>query len=133
MDSIFHRTSIRQYLQRNVEEGKITEMLKAAMAAPSAGNQQPCEVYVVKDKQKLRELADTSPYAGCTANAPMAFVVCYQNKCRMPEYAQIEERMEAVKRVLAIPDTLSAFAIVPCGYPAEEKVQQDRFDLTKIH
>jgi nitroreductase len=91
----------------------------------------------------------------------MAFVVCYQNKCRMPEYAQIdasaatenllleadalglgavwlgiaplEERMEAVKRVLAIPDTLSAFAIVPCGYPAEEKVQQDRFDLTKIH
>jgi hypothetical protein len=47
--------------------------------------------------------------------------------------APLEERMEAVKRVLDIPDTLSAFAIVPCGYPAEEKVQQDRFDLTKIH
>jgi nitroreductase len=37
MDSIFHRTSIRKYLQRDVEEGKITEILKAAMAAPSAG------------------------------------------------------------------------------------------------
>jgi nitroreductase len=59
MDSIFHRTSIRQYLQRDVEEGKITEILKAAMAAPSAGNQQPWEFYVVKDKQKLQELALT--------------------------------------------------------------------------
>jgi nitroreductase len=47
--------------------------------------------------------------------------------------APLEERMEAVKNVLAIPDTLSAFAIIPCGYPAEEKVQQDRFDLNRVH
>jgi hypothetical protein len=45
----------------------------------------------------------------------------------------LPERLEAVKRVLAIPDTLSTFSIVPCGYPAEERVQQDRFDLKKIH
>jgi nitroreductase len=161
MDSIFHRTSIRQYLQKDVEEEKVTKLLQAAMAAPSAGNQQPWEFYVVKDKAKLQELAVTSPYAGCTANAPMAFVVCYQNECQMPEYAQIDvsaatenllleadalglgavwlgiaplaERMEAVRKVLSIPDTLSAFAIIPCGYPAEEKVQQDRFDLKRIH
>jgi nitroreductase len=161
MDSIFHRTSIRQYLPKEVEEEKITQMLRAAMAAPSAGNQQSWEFYVVKDQAKLQQLAATSPYAGCTACAPMAFVVCYQNACPMPEYAQIdasaatmnllleadtlglgavwlgiaplEERMEAVKNVLAIPDTLSAFAIIPCGYPAEEKVQQDRFDLNRIH
>jgi hypothetical protein len=41
--------------------------------------------------------------------------------------------MEAVRKVLSIPDALSAFAIIPCGYPAEEKVQQDRFDLKRIH
>jgi nitroreductase len=161
MESIFHRTSIRQYLQKDVEEEKVTKLLKAAMAAPSAGNQQPWEFYVVKDKQKLQELAATSPYAGCTANAPMAFVICYQNACQMPEYAQIDasaatenllleadalglgavwlgiapldERMEAVRKVLSIPDNLSAFAIIPCGYPAEKRVQQDRFDPEKIH
>lgn len=39
---------------------------------------------------KLKELAQTSPYAGCTANAPMAFVACYRKECRMPEYAPID-------------------------------------------
>jgi hypothetical protein len=47
--------------------------------------------------------------------------------------APLKERMKAVKNVLAIPDTLSAFAIIPCGYPAEEKMQQDRFDLNRVH
>ena len=41
MDSIFHRTSVRQYLEKPVEEQKIEKMLRAAMAAPSARNQQP--------------------------------------------------------------------------------------------
>lgn len=47
------------------------------------------EYYVVTNADKLKELAQTSPYAGCTANAPMAFVACYRKECRMPEYAPI--------------------------------------------
>ena len=41
MNEIFHRTSIRTYKQDKVEQEKIIKILKAAMAAPSAGNQQP--------------------------------------------------------------------------------------------
>lgn len=78
MNSIFHRTSIRTYQDKKVEAEKTEKMLQAAMAAPSAGNQQPWEYYVVTNADKLKELAQTSPYAGCTANAPMAFVACYQ-------------------------------------------------------
>ena len=146
MNSIFHRTSIRKYTQQKVEQEKITEILKAAMAAPSAGNQQ---------------LAATSPYAGCTAKAPIAFVACFRKNCPMPEYAQIDvsasienmllmidklelgavwlgiaplqERMDAVRKVLDIPEELEAFAIIPCGYPAEEKNQQDRFEQIRVH
>lgn len=43
MDSIFHRTSIRKFLDKDVEPEKVEMLLKAAMAAPSAGNQQPWE------------------------------------------------------------------------------------------
>ena len=50
MNSIFHRISVRKYQNRDVEQEKIELMLKAAMAAPSACNQQPWEFYVVKDK-----------------------------------------------------------------------------------
>ncbi len=38
MKEIFHRTSIRKYEKKQVEGERL---LRAAMAAPSAGNQQP--------------------------------------------------------------------------------------------
>lgn len=161
MNEIFHRTSIRKYLSKPVEDEKIEKLLQAAMAAPSAGNQQPWEFYVVKDKATLEKLSKTSPYATCCASAPVAFVACYRIHCTMPEYAQIDmsasvenllleadaldlgavwlgiaplkERMEAVRNVLDIPKDLDAFAIIPCGYPESIHPQQDRFDKQRIH
>ena len=43
MNSIFKRRSIRKYLDKEVEQEKVDLLLKAAMNAPSAGNQQPWE------------------------------------------------------------------------------------------
>ena len=102
-----------------------------------------------------------SPYAWMTKDAPTAIVSAYRKDCKVPEYAQIdlsiamenlwletdaqglggvwlgiapvEERMQAVEKILDIPDTLRAFAIFPYGYPAEEKKQQDRFEPDRIH
>lgn len=161
MNEIFHRTSIRKYQNKPIDDEKIKKMLRAAMVAPSAGNQQPWEFYVVKDKNLLEKLSKTSPYAVCTASAPLAFVACYRVNCKMPEYAQIDmsasvenllleadslglgavwlgiaplkERMEAVRAVLNIPENLEAFAIIPCGYPVSVNPQQNRFDKQRIH
>lgn len=161
MNEIFHRTSIRKYQDKPVESDKIEMMLKAAMAAPSAKNQQPWEFYAVTNKEKLVELSGTSPYAGFVKNAPLAFVACYRTYCDIPQYAQIdmsasvenmlleadslglgavwigiapiEERMEAVRKVLEIPDSLQAFAIISCGYPEKIEKQKDRFEKERIH
>ena len=161
MDSIFHRVSIRKYTDQKVEEEKIMQMMKAAMAAPSACNQQPWEFYVVTDSEKIKELSQASPYTGCAKGAPLVFVPCYRETGVAPGYyhidmsvavenllleadhlglgavwmgiAPVEERMEKVREILEIPEELFAFAIVPCGYPAEEHPQQDRFDAKRIH
>lgn len=161
MKEIFHRTSIRKYKDKPVEEEKIEMMLKAAMAAPSAKNQQPWEFYVVTNKEKLVELSGTSPYAGFVKDAPLVFVACYRTHCDIPQYAQIdmsasvenilleadslglgavwigiapiEERMEAVRKALEIPDSLQAFAIISCGYPEKVENQKDRFEKERIH
>lgn len=161
MNEIFHRTSVRNYLDKPVEPEKVEKMLRAAMAAPSAGNQQPWEYYVVTDPKILKQLSKTSPFAACAASAPLAFVACYRIHCRMPEYAQIdlsasvenllleadsldlgavwlgiaplEERMQAVRDVLHLPEELTAFAIIPCGYPESVHAQQNRFDTKRIH
>ena len=54
MNSIFHRVSIRKYQDKEVDQEKIEKLLRAAMAAPSAHNQQPWEYYVVSDKKMHR-------------------------------------------------------------------------------
>ena len=161
MNEIFHRTSIRKYQNKSVEDEKIEKMLRAAMAAPSAGNQQPWEFYVVKDKTTLEKLSKTSPYESCCASAPLAFVTCYHVNCAMPEYEQIDmsasaenllleadslglgavwlgiaplkERMEDFSTVLNMPENLDAFAIIPCSYPEAVHAQQERFDKQRIH
>ena len=53
MNNIFSRVSIRKYQDRPVEKEKTLAMLRAAMQAPSAANQQPWEFYVVTNKEKL--------------------------------------------------------------------------------
>lgn len=44
-----------------------------------------------------------------------------------------ETRMNAVRNVLNIPEHLHAFALVPCGYPAEEREQENRYDESRVH
>lgn len=161
MNSLYHRVSIRKYQDKPVEKEKIETILRAAMQAPSAGNQQPWEFYVITDREKLEALSKVSPYAGMTRGAPLAIVSAYRKDCRMPEYAQIdlsiamenlwletdaqglggvwlgiaplEDRMRAVEEIIGMPDTIRAFGIFPLGYPAEERKQQDRYDESRIH
>lgn len=161
MNHIFTRVSIRKYQDRPVEKEKTLAILRAAMQAPSAGNQQPWEFYVVTNKEKLKALSEVHPYSGMTKDAPAAIVAAYRKECILPDYAQIdlsiamenlwleadaqglggvwlgiapmEERMKSVEEILNIPDSMRAFAIFPYGYPAEERKQQDRFDESRIH
>ena len=161
MNTVFSRVSIRKYQDRPVEQEKTTAILRAAMQAPSAANQQPWEFYVVTGKEKLEALSGVSPYAGMTRNAPAAIVSVYRKDCLLPDYAQIdlsiamenlwletaaqglggvwlgiapiEERMRAVEEILELPENVRAFAIFPYGYPAEGRRQQDRFDENRIH
>ncbi len=160
MDTIFQRTSIRQFEDKEVEQEKIDQLLHAAMQAPTAGNQQPWVFYVVKDKAVLEQLSKASPYAGCTKNAPMAIVIGYKSAVMFPELCEIdcaiateniwleaealglgtvmlavapyEERMKPVESALNLPEDIHAFTILPIGYPVKKSAQQDRYDEKKV-
>ena len=162
MKEIFQRISVRKYTDQPVEDEKILQILRAGMAAPSAGNQQPWEFYVVKDPGIIQELSKCSKYAKCAAEASVVIVPCFRTyKLRFPEMNQIDlaiatenmlleitslglggvwlgvapvsERMEFVDRVLGLDDSLHAFALIPVGYPDEDRLQQDRYDESRIH
>ena len=161
MADLFHRVSIRKYQDRPVEREKIVEILRAAMAAPSAKNQQPWEFYVITKKDTLEKLSKASPYAGMTANAPVAIISAYRKDCDVPCYADIdmsiamenlwlktdeiglggvwigiapiEERMELVHKMLDLPENVKVFSMFALGYPAETRPQQNRFEPERIH
>lgn len=162
MDAIFTRTSVRNYEERPVEKEKIERILRAAMAAPSAVNQQPWEFYVVTNKEVLQKLSQASPYAGMTAKAPAAIVLCSRKEnIIVPELVDVDmaiatenvlleieaqglggvmlgiapfkERMEKVAEALGLPPTLAAFTVVPFGYPAKKNPQSDRYDAERVH
>ena len=162
MNSIFHRISVRKFEDRPVEKEKIVQVLKAGMQAPSACNQQPWEFYVVTDKEKIQELSTATPYSKCAAGAPVVIVPVYRTEGLVaPSYAEIDlsiaqqniwletdalglggvcigispvpEFMEPVCRILQLPDNLKPFCLFPLGYPSEERPQQDRFELNRIH
>ena len=90
MNEIFHRISVRKYEDRPVEPEKIEQMLRAAMAAPSAVNQQPWEFYVVTDREMLKKLSRVHMFSGMVAHAPAAIVSAYRTKTRVPAFAQID-------------------------------------------
>lgn len=161
MSAIFERTSVRKYQNKEVEAEKIEQILRAAMAAPSAANQQPWEFYVVKNKETLVALAEKSPYGSFVKDAALAIVPVYRKELMMPEFAEIDmaactqnillevtelglgavwvgvapltDRMESVRQILRIPEHLNPYGIIPIGYPVADTKQKERYDATRVH
>lgn len=134
-------------------------IVRAAMAAPSAMNKQPWEFYVVLDTAKMRVLAKGLPYAKMLKMAGAAIVVLgdpsvgklWEHDCSAATENMLlaieslglggvwtaafpyEERVNAVRTTLNIPDNLIPLCVVPIGYPAGKTSPKDKWKPEKIH
>ncbi|MBN1846486.1 MAG: nitroreductase family protein [Sedimentisphaerales bacterium] len=77
--NIITRRSIRKYTAAPVEPKMIEAILQAAMAAPSAHNEQPWHFVVIRDRTVLEAIPKFHPYAGMLAEAPLAIAVCAEH------------------------------------------------------
>ena len=147
MNAIFKRSSVRQFTDEPVAIDDIERLMRAAMAAPSAGNQQPWEFYIARDETTRMALAATSPYAAPAKLAPCVIVACARTgglrfaPCTpldmsaaveniLLEAANIglgavwlgiapdPDRMAAVAVALGSPRGVEPFALVAVGHPA---------------
>jgi nitroreductase len=147
MDAIFTRRSVRSYLEKPVEPEKIEKLLRAAMQAPSAGNQQASEFLVVQDAAALEKLSGMSPYSGPIAKAPLAVVLLGNTKrMKFPENWEqdlgaaaenllleatelglgavflgvhpLQERIDAIRSQFSLPEYIRPLAVIAAGYPA---------------
>jgi nitroreductase len=156
LDFIYKRRSIRKYTEQPVEDEKITEMLKAAMAAPSANNKQPWHFVVIKSRETLDKIAEAHPHAKMAAGAPLAIVVCgdadnyylWQDCAASTQNLLLaaaniglgavwcglrEEREISMRNILDVPDHIRTFSLVVIGYPGEEKPARTQYKEDKVH
>lgn len=153
MDALFTRTSVRRFTDEAVTEEQAELLMRAGMAAPSAGNQQPWGFYLTRDKEMLARLASCSQYASPLRGAALGIVVCAQkSKLRFADMvvqdlsaatenilieaaalglgavwmgvAPDAERMRVVAEAIGNPEDSEPFALIAVGHP--EKAPEPR-------
>lgn len=162
LEAIMTRRSIRRFTGEPVAADVVEILLRAAMAAPSAGNQQSWRFVVVTERERLDRLSATSPFAGPLTHAPLAIVVCgatsnerhpgywvedcsaaMQNLLLAAHalglgavwlgYHPDDERVDRVRDELFLPEDVVVLGIAAIGHPDEEKAPADRYEPVFVH
>ncbi len=163
MKEIFNRRSIRKFKDQPVEKEKIEKLLRAAMQAPSAGNQQPWEFIVVEDKDTLNKLSLMTPYSKPAAGSAVTLVLlanckdlkhstfwqqdmsaALQNILLEAVYLELgavwmgvatnDSAVEYLNDMYHFPEYIKPFALVSLGYPDNQNNEfADRYKPEKVH
>jgi nitroreductase len=161
-DLIFKRRSIRHYTEQEVTKETLTLLLQAAMAAPSAANGKPWEFVVVNDKRMMAELRSSMPgnYNATAAIAVCANMAIagspaseryWQQDCAIAAdhillaatglglgsvwlgVYPTQARLETVRGVLCIPESVTPLCLIYLGYPAEIKEPRTQYEERRVH
>ena len=159
---ILGRRSIRVYAPGEVSETAVTQLLQAAMAAPSALC--PWRFVVVRKKETLSTIAAALPNGGMLATASLGIVVCGDldaahdrqlsyllqdcsaaienlllcahalglGACWLGVHPQ-EDRVRKLKEILQLPASVIPIAGIAIGHPGEEKEPRTRFNREYVH
>ena len=162
IEAILTRRSIRKYVKKPIPEKQIEDLIKAAVYAPSAGNEQPWQFAIIEDKKMFEKIQLFHPHAQMLTFADKAILVCGDlQREKHKGYWMIDcsaatqnillaahakgigavwlgiyprqERIDGMKQLLTIPDYIVPFALISLGYPNEEKKCTDRFQYERIH
>ncbi len=123
--SIMTRSSVRSYTNQQIEPEKIERILRAGMAAPTAGNRQPWEFYVVTDTTLITQFTKVTKYAAPMNSAALtAIIVCGNPSKSFPEEPLywVQDCSAASENILLTAHAMGLGAVW-CGvYPGEERV-----------
>jgi nitroreductase len=162
IQAILSRRSIRKYTSQPVSEVTVKELLQAAMAAPSAGNQQPWHFVVIRDRQILAEIPRVHPHSSMVPSAQLAILVCgdlqrekhggyWVQDCSAATQNLLlaahakglgavwlgvyprEDRVTGLRKLAGLPQHVVPLALIPIGYPAEDKPRAERYDPSRVH
>jgi len=159
---IRNRHSVRRYLEQEVEQEKVENILRAGMQAPSAKRQQAWHFIVVRDPETKAALSEMSPFAHMIKFAPVVIVTlcdldvadqfgwwvqdmaaCTENLLLQAAdeglgacwcgFYPYADRVEPIKELFQLPRSMMPFSVVTLGYPAKEAKFEDRWQPDRVH
>jgi len=152
------RYSVRRFANRSVSQEDIDCILRAGQLAPTACNNQPQHVYVIRSEEALAKMRRCTK---CHFDAPLGMLICSDlNQTWKRRYdgadscwvdasivtthmmLEAHERgvgstwvmyfdPEAVKTEFELPDNLLPVALLVMGYPAEDAQMNPLHEQTK--
>lgn len=161
-EAIVTRRSIRKFTTDPVADEDVRLLLKCAMSAPSASNQQAWQFVVIRDESMRQTVSKSSPYTGMAAHAPLVIIVCgdlreekapgfwpqdcaaaIQNMLLAARGRNlgsvwcgihpVREREDYLKKALALPDGVIPFALVCVGHTEMKFHEEERFLAERVH
>ncbi len=110
------RRSIRKYIDKRVEDEKLTEILESARLAPSGSNTQPWHFIVVKSEEIRQKVMEASHNQKWMLTAPV-FIVCVADvRCRIKEnievYLDDNSPQDEVKRIIRDTSISAAYMLL---------------------
>jgi len=96
-EAIQRRRSVRAFAPQAVEAEKVTRILKAANAAPSAGNLQGYEIYRITPGKERAALARAALNQLFIAQAPVVLVFCANPARSAAKYRERGTRLYAIQ------------------------------------
>lgn len=137
-DAVRTMVAVRDYTDAPVPDEIVTRILEAAHLSASSMNRQPWHFVVVRDRDRLQDLARLAKTGPYTAGAALAVVVAAEkdspygvsDASRAIQSMMLTAWAEGigsnwvgfvgmpeVSRLVGLPDTYDVIAIVPFGYP----------------
>jgi nitroreductase len=162
MTALYSRRSIRLYTPKQIPSNVVLDILRAAMCAPSAGNERPWHFIILKERSILDEIPTIHPFAAMIKQAGTAVLVCgdttlekykgyWPLDCAAATQNLLiaahakglgavwcgvypsEDRVMNLKKLLNLPAHIVPFSLIPLGFPAEVKQATERFDNSRVH
>ncbi|MEI6972379.1 MAG: nitroreductase family protein [bacterium] len=124
LDFIFSRRSVRQYADKEVSEHMATDLVKAAMAAPSACATDPWHFIVIRDRNTLQKLADGLPNGKMLASAGLGIVVCgdLSKAHDQKESYMLQDCSAAIENILLAATALGLGACWLGAHPRSDRI-----------
>lgn len=125
LQNIMTRTSIRSWTDEPVSPEMTEQLLRAAMAAPTAVNKQPWHFVVLNEREALDALAEnTGRGGGMLRKAPLAIVVCGDMNLALDGKAReywVQDASAATENLLLAANALGLGAVWTGQWPMDDR------------